>query len=145
MGLIPERCTKPQPIFENQNVVSIWCSFIVPTSHRGGSMRELFMLVPRGGKSIFRIAGPRREIASGFYKQRESTLICVFFGIYHVVADLICKKGTLVTFIKSKDGLLLHFHCSYFLYASGNRGELFILVLTFFLLYVTPHLANELL
>ena len=67
----------------------------------------------------------------------------VFFGIYHVVADLTCKKGTLVTFRKSKHGLLLHFHCSYFFYASGNR--VFILVLTFFLLFVTPHLANELL
>ena len=82
-------------------------------------MRELFMLVPRGGKSIFWIAGPRREIASGFYKQRELhsniRLKVFFFGICHVVADLICKKGTLVTFIKSKDGLLLHFHCSYFL------------------------------
>ena len=77
MGLIPERCTKPQSFFENLYVVSIWCSFIVPTSHRGGSMRELFMLVPRGGKSIFRVAGPRREIASGFYKQRElhSTMV----------------------------------------------------------------------
>ena len=71
MGLIPERCTKPWSIFDNQNVVSIWCSFIVPTSHRGGSMRELFMLVPRGRKSIFRVAGPRREIASRFYEQRE--------------------------------------------------------------------------
>ena len=79
-------------------------------------MRELFMLVPRGRKSIFRVAGPRREIAPGFYKQRElHSNMCFFFGICHVVADLICKKGTLVTFIKSKDGLLLHFHCSYFL------------------------------
>ena len=78
-------------------------------------MRELFMLVPRGGKSIFWIAGPRREIASGFYKQRELHSNMCFFGICHVVADLICKKGTLVTFIKSKDGLLLHFYCSYFL------------------------------